>query len=630
MKNLMDYIIKRNIYEYVSFDIFDTLILRVVNNPVDIFKLVQKKGLELYGNYAIKEFMEIRVVCERNLRENCTSEITLDDIYAEMKKNTNSELIEEYKQIEIECELNCTICNKNIKELYDHLLQEKIPIIITSDMYLPKDIIERILLKEGYKGYHKLYLSSDVHCRKRSGELFRYIVNDLNIYPDKILHIGDSIMSDYIMARKSGLHSSLYYMVNLFLETKKGKKTIWKISNNYKSDDFVNEIGYKKFGPFLYGYIRWLHSNIIEKKYKKIYFLSRDGYFMKESYDSLYPSNKTEYLYMSRRLLQVAALWLNPDIEDVLSNMYIPKRFDLKWFIQMLGLNCESILDQINNCSLSVDSLFDRKKVQSNREFIRFYNCIKDRLIENSKKEYESLERQLKEISFSGNIAIVDIGWIGNMQNLLSVMCKQMNIDVEIDGYYIGVNPFSKNQENNKMYGYLFNKNKNENLYFKERFIDNIFELFFSAPHGSAQRYYINSDNKVRIALGDFEYKNSETYVIFRKMQKKALAFAEQFRLKDEYIYLGDEELYEEFIECFSNPTNEICTFLSEINYYDSAWKKLVPQNSIFFYFIHPLCFLKDFANCPWKPGFLKKYFKIIYKGGDFLAFMYRKAVGNK
>ena len=49
-------------YDYVSFDIFDTLLKRDVAAPTDVFKIV--------GNiHSDKQFAKARIVAERNLRQ---------------------------------------------------------------------------------------------------------------------------------------------------------------------------------------------------------------------------------------------------------------------------------------------------------------------------------------------------------------------------------------------------------------------------------------------------------------------------------------------------------------------------------------------------------------------------------
>ena len=75
------YIIRH--YQYVSFDVFDTLIERDVNRPSDIFVLV---GKCILGKENAEKFRILRKKAEFEAREeNNHKEITLDQIYEKLR-----------------------------------------------------------------------------------------------------------------------------------------------------------------------------------------------------------------------------------------------------------------------------------------------------------------------------------------------------------------------------------------------------------------------------------------------------------------------------------------------------------------------------------------------------------------
>ena len=70
-------------YEIISFDIFDTLIIRYVEKPEDIFSIIE---------YRIKDaidFKNKRINAEKIARRKFEREITIDDIYSELKNIYN-------------------------------------------------------------------------------------------------------------------------------------------------------------------------------------------------------------------------------------------------------------------------------------------------------------------------------------------------------------------------------------------------------------------------------------------------------------------------------------------------------------------------------------------------------------
>ena len=64
------------------------------------------------------------------------------------------------KELELEYKLSCR--NPFVGQIYDWCIQCKKEILVTSDMYLPQELIERILEKNNYKELKKLYLSSSI------------------------------------------------------------------------------------------------------------------------------------------------------------------------------------------------------------------------------------------------------------------------------------------------------------------------------------------------------------------------------------------------------------------------------------------------------------------------------------
>lgn len=579
-------------YKYVSFDIFDTLICRSLMRPSDVFELVEKKANEIFQESAITGFSVIRINSEILARKKKNFEITIEDIYDEIESLTKSKWIDKYKSLEIEIEKEIVYPNLSVKTIYDTCINKGIKVIITSDMYLPRTVIEYMLKKCGYEGYERLFLSSEMGFRKNDGSLFNYIREQLQIPSWQMIHLGDNFKSDYLMAIRNGVCSK--HIHNL---------------------DITKKLGHNVFGPFLFGFLNWLHSNFTREGYDRVFFLSRDGFFMKEAYEALFglQAVKCEYLYLSRRLLQVATLWMHPDLEAVCSNMYMPMFFSYEWFAESVGYNEPLKIEE---------SVLCRDHVLDNKSFISFYEEIKKDLILNSKKEYESLKGHLNSIGFKGKVAIVDVGWIGNMQKLLTRTANEMELPIDITGYYVGVNPLSPNATEQKMRGYLFDNTNNKDLYYKERFIDNIFELFFIAPHGSAKCYERDETGNYRIVLSDNEYKGTKTIDIFRDIQKNALGFC--------IMHKYDEERYCDYtnlIDTFVNPSLKVAKIFGSIDYWNKKMIKLSNFKGLFYYLFHPICLKEDFINSPWKPGFLKRLFIIPINYGKLLAWVYKRTL---
>lgn len=600
-----------NKFSVISFDIFDTLVFRNVSAPRKIFDIVEL----VYNTKKYKKipFKDIRINSEIKAVKKIGREISYDDIYIEIEKSVGKSCAEELKRLEIEIELALTIVNEEMFEIYKLCLSMGKTIIMISDMYLPKEIIEQILRKNAYTEYFRVYVSNEYGCSKRNGELYRVVCKDLRVMPSCLLHIGDSLISDGIMALKSGIHIYNYrrHLKNDHQSSITGDVLSSFLHNQSISLGYYYQIGYDIFGPLLYGFINWIVKMTELKKYDKILFFSRDGYIMKKVFDSLYQGNtESIYFYASRRVLLVSALWMNADYDYLISSMYIPIKMSACWFINSIGLNSNDFSEEVKKFGFNLETVFLRDTLHKEKRLRSFFGSIKQKVIDNSKKEYEAFILYLKKKEITGRVAIVDIGWIGSMQAALDKIIKSEDLRCQIEGLYLGVVPQSENQNLIQMSGYLFQKEKNLWLYKEEYFLNDIVELFFLAPHGSALYYYV-ANGELEIMLDKFEYKDTETYRIFSIIQQGAEKFVADFNTIGKLIP-NDEIEYSKFvISKFGNPSLKLVESFGDLLFFEKKWYYLAKPKKLIHYIIKPGELKKDIFNAQWKVGFMKRLVKL-------------------
>lgn len=196
-------------YEVVSFDLFDTLLLREVLFPADIFRLLSGEITECGATH---DFHFIRSNLENEIRSHSGLEdITLDDIYHEMQLRYPEWPVQRLKQRELELELEYCRVNPLLKTLYDAAVSLKKTIWIISDMYLPVSFLEQLLRKNGYECYQHLYVSGQLGKCKSTGSLYRHILGETGRRPEQWLHIGDNGHSDAAVPRQFGITAAMYH-----------------------------------------------------------------------------------------------------------------------------------------------------------------------------------------------------------------------------------------------------------------------------------------------------------------------------------------------------------------------------------------------------------------------------------
>lgn len=189
-------------YDVVSFDIFDTLIFRTVDTPADVFGVVGNK----IGD---DDFKNKRINAEEEARNNTVCrEPNINEIYAYLFiENTDIAMASE-----LDVEQQVCVCNPYMLDIVDALLQRGKEIIIVSDMYLPSMFLRKILERCGYNGFSNVFVSNEYRASKYSGELYRQLSRDY-LKGKKVVHIGDNMHSDYLMALENGW-KALHYEGN--------------------------------------------------------------------------------------------------------------------------------------------------------------------------------------------------------------------------------------------------------------------------------------------------------------------------------------------------------------------------------------------------------------------------------
>lgn len=203
--------------EVISFDIFDTLIERTVLSPQDVFLIV---GQTVLGEADAQKFLVDRTQAERTARQNAMNgEVTLDEIYACLPAAYENKK-ENLKLAEIQTELDCCRRKNSMADVYQYAIASGKGVYLISDMYLPLEIIKRMLSKCGISGYKNCYVSCEQQCNKITGELFKKVISENKIDSSRMIHIGDSIQADFRGAKRARIKALLISRKNRF-------KRIW-------------------------------------------------------------------------------------------------------------------------------------------------------------------------------------------------------------------------------------------------------------------------------------------------------------------------------------------------------------------------------------------------------------------
>lgn len=456
----------------ISFDIFDTLLLRPFFTPTDLFVLLNKKLQEKINFKSFVDFARIRLEAEKNCREYIKinspmdEDITLNEIYEQIKRDYNfpADIIDEIKNEELALELRYCYPRETAKQLYELARQQGKTIIFTSDMYLPKQFINTLLKKNGFEG-NKIYISSDVRLTKWTGNLYKYISRDMQLEGKYFLHIGDNWQSDIVNAQQCGWEAShlakpidmlrnlnpgiyggeafnnVYNNVGLMQDTVNtfngflGLRCAAAIvankifDNPYitinKQSDYDGNaywIGYSAIGTYLFAVTNWLVNIIKDQKSRSVQFVARDGYLPMKAYE-LFKDYFTElpesnYLYISRKSLCKLDIFSKYDLYSLINKLNIfnssPKKMYSMFSDYMIIPEEELFKKASINNAISTQNFTSIKAYET---FINIFGEYIDFERLNSKKNI--LRKYFKNI-LPPNSIMFDIGYSGRGESALS------------------------------------------------------------------------------------------------------------------------------------------------------------------------------------------------------------------
>lgn len=323
-------------YDAVSFDLFDTLIMRKTIDPLDIFDVVEERLLK--KDIVIKNFRKKRRTAELEIGTG-----TIDDIYVRLSQmyDIDEAVADIIKDEELKCEMDMLVTRSSMVQIMEYAFDRGKIVSIISDMYLSKDRIQGILSHLGIEKYHNILVSCDYGCAKGGGLFLEYL-KLIDVSPEKCIHIGDNYEADVISPQRKGIFGyevkssySLLDMSNIRelreLETdRKNRRMLGIVVERIFNDPFALAHSYgfvtistvEQFiklcvAPIVFLYLSKLKEYIAQYDFQAILFGARDGFLfnriIRERILDGFDDIKTVYFYTSRRAALTSSVFSTED-----------------------------------------------------------------------------------------------------------------------------------------------------------------------------------------------------------------------------------------------------------------------------------------------------------------------------
>lgn len=436
--------------QIVSFDIFDTLIMRKIFSPEDVFRLLGSRTKELNINTDIG-------AVRAKISAKCDSCASIDDIYMAIKEETalSDEVIEDIKTIERDIDEQLCVARNDIAKLYEYCIESGKEVYLISDMYYTLQDIKQLLDKCGLSVIddRHIWISCEKKKDKISGSMWKEYSSVVGENA-KCIHIGDNKTGDIENPTKYGIDS--YYVMSgkdmvmnssiselashvntvsdsicLGLVTAKLFNSPFALCSNKGKLSFDNSeiYGYCVYGPLLEKFLIWLYYNSRKDGIDKLLFFARDGYFLEKDYrivaELLDDGYKQDWCYLpiSRRLIYMASMENKEDFKRVVEFPYVGTFAD--YMKSRFEITVTDETSEYNDRQINA--------VGDSKNILKWIQPYKEMIMQEAKAERENYLKYLetdgdmqKEICYG----TVDLGYYGTNQYYL-----QRLTDIKAKGY---------------------------------------------------------------------------------------------------------------------------------------------------------------------------------------------------
>lgn len=394
-------------HDIISFDLFDTLIMRQIYRPADIFRVVERRLREKYDIDI--PFFYTRINSEKKL--SATGVPDINEIYRDMNVTfgLSDYILRLVMQEEMDTEFSFIVPRHKIIEAFNYAVNAGKKVLIVTDMYYHEDFISQILNKCGIKGYTGLYVSCDYGTGK-AGKLFSIVKKSVG--RGRHLHIGDDSKADISRPSTYGINTfRVFSAVDMFehslfmksMYVHNSKENIIENSivmgmfiTRAFNDPFVLHGGDGRLtvgsedmlaelfiAPVLMGYTVWLIQQIRSLDIDKILYPSRDGFLIQRLIDLIVDRSecsvpKGQYFYTSR----YAAVYGSVAYKNYVKKCFGTKKTAIIDFLAegTIQYNLQKVLQEQPIC------MYFLKRISSNE----YYNKMKYMTYYSQQMPYDS------------------------------------------------------------------------------------------------------------------------------------------------------------------------------------------------------------------------------------------------
>ena len=473
---------EENSVKVLSLDVFDTLLWRVVPEPIDAFLLVGRSLADAgHLRVPVEAFARLREVAEhrareRSLRRRSTPEVSLAEVYEELSPNVVGDAVPaDLADLEVEVERSITFPDLEVVQFARAIQAARgVRVVLVSNTYFSAEQLRRILDREAFRAIDVdgVFTSSDNGRHKGSG-LYDAVLDVLGVAAADVLHLGDDPDADGACAERAGMHAALLPRrpepLPIVLEregllrgdvlrrpraplqdgagdfglTALRGKALRRVEGDTLSSDLRPwwAAGVGVFGPVLTGFAEWVHDRATAVGVDRVFCVMREGHFLAPLLDaarSLRGSGaETATIWLSRFVCSQAAIVevSEDEIEAFLRRRRAPTVAEA---CQSLGITPVQVGLDEHGADRLTDARLRRRfllavtgRDEVRRQVQAHCSQARRRLVEHVVGTVGARE---------GWAVLVDLGWGATIQASLDAALRAEGVELRTQGLYLLTN----------------------------------------------------------------------------------------------------------------------------------------------------------------------------------------------
>ena len=557
-------------FDTVSFDLFDTLLIRRIHDP-DLVKLpVARYIANLAGQKGLQwtesRVQELRDTIEARHRketgekfddhEACYPRYMKEILSVIFADKATDDLFGKVADYEVAMENSMLVPRGEFIDWLKELRQQGKKIIVISDIYLPAVYLRRFIEHAGFLDLlDDVVSSADTFLAKASGKAFPLLQKKHNLDPEKWLHVGDNPISDGLRPLEFGISALVLHdaeedrrksiirrMVNYsagrpFWRGRALQQLMLPLEYENREREELYIEGYSFLGPLLGAFVQTIAEESRKRKIGKIFFLSREGWTFKKFWENsiphLFPEGnlpEIDYLYVSRMALAGASCAYTGLTQTKADIVFLPRgNSDFLDVCRVFSLDPEPFVphlaryDLCGTTTLShLHTGYDQKNSERFRELIQD-EAFQDEIRRQTRPANDALQLYLDELGFfdHSDVALVDIGWLGTIQRFFYDAIAHRDDAPACHGLLFGATrgiPFPTTAKNS-IEGIVYDKDRFDFAASAILYARDLFEEACRAPHPTLNGYGLKEGGGYELlfrrtddAIGQAEMQQDRNY----------------------------------------------------------------------------------------------------------------------